>query len=271
MNILIKGVLFVLCSSMALVSCSGDDEEEESKPTPAFIVNKANFPDGNFRQAVINITGVKENGEVFPETVTRINEMNVSKLGITNMKGIELFTSLEILNCSHNHLTTFDISSCPRLKVLNCSDNQLTALDISQNRFNLTELNCENNQLTTLDVSMNKNLTTLNCNNNRLTTFWAPSVKWLDCQFQTLELPLTLLPSGKHGLQLSDDAIIERISGIEGTNAIGELLIVPDEYKAIEKVDNHPFLVVYEQATQIKYRYDTSNMPMFVTITIVPK
>lgn len=70
------------------------------------------------------------------------------------------------LECSHNHLTSLDVSKCTELKKLECYVNDLTALDVSKNTA-LTDLNCSSNQFTFLDVSKNTALKKLVCSHSR--------------------------------------------------------------------------------------------------------
>ena len=78
-------------------------------------------------------------------------------------------TALKMLHCYSNQLTSLDVSKSAKLATLNCSGNQLTALDVNKNTV-LTELHCSNNQLTALDIRKNTALTTLTCDINFLTT-----------------------------------------------------------------------------------------------------
>ncbi len=88
---------------------------------------------------------------------------------IKSLEGIAWFTSLTILDCFANQLTTLDVSQNTSLTELDCSLNQLNTLNLPQNT-SLTTLRCNENQLTTLDVSQNTSLALLRCNENQLTT-----------------------------------------------------------------------------------------------------
>jgi hypothetical protein len=67
-------------------------------------------------------------------------------------KGIEDFTSLEILKCDSNNLTGLDLSSNTALIKLECQNNLIANLDLSLNT-ELTEVLCYNNQLTRLNLT----------------------------------------------------------------------------------------------------------------------
>ena len=131
-------------------------------------INETNFPDENFR----NWLSAQEYGsdsKLSEAEIAGITSMDVQRLDIKNMQGIEFFTALTGLDCSSNQLTSLDVSKNTALTSLDCSSNQLTALDVSKNTA-LTGLNCNFNQLTALDVSNNTALTDLWCSSNQLTS-----------------------------------------------------------------------------------------------------
>ena len=130
------------------------------------VIREENFPDVNFRSYLLGqdygMDGIITDSEI--ENITRID---VSSLGISSLKGIEMFYNLLDLFCSKNQLTALDVSKNTRLTELACSDNKLTMLDVSKNML-LEILLCENNQLTTLNLSRNKALYYLRCFKNRI-------------------------------------------------------------------------------------------------------
>jgi hypothetical protein len=93
----------------------------------------------------------------------------VPNLLISDLTGIEAFTSATNLNCFMNNIATLDLSNNTALIVLNCRWNSLTTLDLSNN-VSLVDINCSHNQLTALDVSMQTNMTGLDCSENLLTS-----------------------------------------------------------------------------------------------------
>ena len=133
-------------------------------------INSTNFPDYNFRAYLYNEFGIS-----LSESERNTVEMNLGPnyfgggRNIENLKGIEYFTKLEILECLYNKITELDTSSNSELKYLTCNRNQLTQLNVSSNNA-LISLTCGDNQLTALDVSGNPNLTLLSCRNNQLTS-----------------------------------------------------------------------------------------------------
>ena len=138
-------------------------------------INEANFPDENFREFVKNYYDKDDDGVLSTEEIAAVTEMTLfdyishSKIEVSDLKGIEYFTNLELLDCHTQNLKELDLSRNTSLKALDCRENQLTTLDLSNNTA-LTSLKCDNNQLTELDLSNNTELHALFCNENQLTT-----------------------------------------------------------------------------------------------------
>ena len=129
------------------------------------------IPDANFEQALINLglDIAPINGSIPTAIINTVSSLNVSNKNITNLTGIEDFTSLTTLNCQTNQLTNLDITQNTALTDLDCGVNQLTSIDISQNTA-LTWLSCYNNLLSSLNVIQNTNLVYLFCHSNQLTS-----------------------------------------------------------------------------------------------------
>ena len=137
------------------------------EPEAGILIDAQNFTDAVFREYVRRFDS-NGNGLLSQEEIESVSEINVSKMGIQLLKGIEFFTSLRTLDCSGNKLTTLDIQGNTALLHLECSDNLLTALNVSQNK-ELTRLMCTGNQLTSLDLSANTKLLHCWCFGNQLT------------------------------------------------------------------------------------------------------
>jgi len=130
-----------------------------------------NIPDANFKAYLVGNSAINTNGD----TEIQVSEaaawpyyLDVSYFNISDLTGIEAFTSLPQLYCVDNQLTSLDVSNNTALTELHCFDNQLTSLDVS-GATALILLRCYGNQLTSLDVSQNINLTALECDHNELT------------------------------------------------------------------------------------------------------
>lgn len=131
-----------------------------------------NIPDANFKAALLANAAINTNsdGEIqCSEAAAYTGTINVIGLGISDLTGIEAFTSLTQLEVNDNSLTALDLTSNIALTWFTCTNNQLTSLNLT-GLSSLGVFNCNNNQLTNLDVSTNTALTYMECSDNQLTT-----------------------------------------------------------------------------------------------------
>ena len=237
-----------------------------------------NFPDKRF---VDNIRqyDTKTDGYLSEDELNKVTEMNLGpntiyglSRNIENLKGIEYFKKLKILDCSYNKITELDTSSNSALKNLGCNHNQLTQLIVSGNNA-LTSLSCGDNQLTALDVSSNLNLTLLSCRNNQLTSLnlsHNDKLMSLDCDNNQL----TFLDLSNN-VKLSDNAKLYKdmfkCSGnkypitIDATKRTFNLNDLPTGFN-VNKTSgwvggsvNGNTLTVNKDANEVTYTYDCGN------------
>lgn len=132
--------------------------------------NKTYVPDDHFEQALIDLGYDKGSPDnyVVTDSIKNIRILNVSNRSISDLTGIEAFTSLDSLDCSSNSLTSLSISTLKSLKKLACFSNYLSSIDITLND-SLLELNCGDNRITELNVAKNIALLVLVCDANDLT------------------------------------------------------------------------------------------------------
>ena len=124
-------------------------------------INAANFPDAIFRNYLLAQTYGKD-GYLTPTELDKVTEIDVSKKGISSLKGVENFTKLTKLVCNDNNLQELNVSTMADLENLDCSHNKLTKLDLTKNT-NLLALQCNHNQLSALNLEKNTKLVTLYC------------------------------------------------------------------------------------------------------------
>lgn len=169
---------------------------------PAVLLTFTNFataqvtliPDANFEQALIDLTIDSDgtvNGQVFTADISGVTTLNVNSKNISDLTGIEDFSSLQFLDCKdnliagsidlsmltsltsisfyNNQLSSINVTGLTNLTYLELWINQLTSLDVSSNT-NLTYLDCDQNEFTSLDVSVLTGLVTFYCNTNKLTS-----------------------------------------------------------------------------------------------------
>ena len=144
-------------------------DEDDYPGVPGIAIDATNFPDEIFRAYVRSNCDTDKDTYLSDNEIAAVTRIDVSRKSITNLKGIEYFTALTILNCINNQLTSLDVSNNTALEDLYCAGNQLTSLDVSENKA-LTYLTCGDNKLTSLDVSKNTALTYLSCHGNQLTS-----------------------------------------------------------------------------------------------------
>ena len=125
-------------------------------------IDEAHFPDPVFRQYVMDNldTKIKDN-RLSAIELNAATWVNVSGLGVKDLRGIEHLYALTALDCSNNSLTALDVSKNTELKELYCFTNAIKSLDVRKNT-ELQTLRCQSNKLTSLDLSKNTKLSYLN-------------------------------------------------------------------------------------------------------------
>ncbi len=169
-----KGTLLAAAASFGIAACIGAGLLSSAKTVQAasskatgVAINATNFPDAKFREYV-SIYDANGDKIFSSEEINYVTNIYLYDMGITSLKGIEVFTSLEHLNCTGNKITTLNISKNTKLKELFCDNCGLTSLNLNANTL-LEVLSCNNNLFTTLDLSKNTKLTYLECGNLPLT------------------------------------------------------------------------------------------------------
>ena len=85
------------------------------------------FPDANFLDFLVNSAKIDVNSDgILVETeATKPTSLKPTEKGISNLKGIELFTAITTLDCSGNQLTALDLSANTKLTAVYCYNNQI--------------------------------------------------------------------------------------------------------------------------------------------------
>lgn len=97
-------------------------------------VDEKNFPDEKFRNYISENIDTDHDGELDASELYATRRIDVSHRVILDLKGIEHFTELEVLNCSGNLLDELDLSKNENLLELYCLHNlDMKALDLSHN------------------------------------------------------------------------------------------------------------------------------------------
>ena len=148
------------------------------------------IPDPNFEKKLIalGLDSGTVDGKVLTSNIQSETSLDVSQSNISDLTGIQDFTSLTDLNCSTNALTSINVSSNVKLENLQVAKNKLTDLNISTNIL-LKYLYCSNNLLTSIDVSSNVKLESLLIANNQLASLNVSTnilLKYLYCAINKL-------------------------------------------------------------------------------------
>ena len=164
---------------------------EPAKAADEVEINAANFPDEKFRSYVETNFDTDENQVLSVEEIAAVTAIDISdEKVVCDMTGVEVFTELQMLNCSKQALPVLDITELQNLKSLQANDsriqtlmlprkasglihidvssNKITDLSVISNYGQLQLLDVSGNQLVELDVSQLKELTSLNVSSNAL-------------------------------------------------------------------------------------------------------
>ena len=147
------------------IAASGNTISGES-----ITITEHTFPDAAFQKWLkdpSHISGYGADGVLTAEELANIRSIDVSNQNLTSLKGIEIFSALESLNCKNNALTALDVSQNLQLKYLHCAVNRISSLDVSGLK-ELISLNCESNHMTALDLTGCTALEIIYCRYNDL-------------------------------------------------------------------------------------------------------
>lgn len=131
------------------------------------------IPDSNFEQALIDLghdTGPTD-GTILTATANAVTgTLDLKAKGISNLTGIEAFTSITFLDLRDgNSITTLDLSALTQLEGLEAAGNGMTSIDVS-GLTKLKKLIIQKNKLTSVDLTGLTALETLYLGENDFTS-----------------------------------------------------------------------------------------------------
>lgn len=144
-------------------------QADAAVPEGYIAINEKNFPDENFRDYVAGEWDKNRDKYFSPSEIANAKWISCDNKEISNLKGIEFFTNIWLLECYYNNLTTIDLSHNKNLSYINCHHNQLKELEVSGLPL-LKTFYCGQNKLQSIDVSKNKQLKDFSCTENPLNT-----------------------------------------------------------------------------------------------------
>ncbi|MBR5633965.1 MAG: hypothetical protein IKW78_02125 [Prevotella sp.] len=84
--------------------------KKKTVPMSGIFLNAENFPDANFRKALVSILEISEGDEITIAKIAATYVLRISSKSIADLTGIEHFTALTTLYCWSNQLTSLDVS-----------------------------------------------------------------------------------------------------------------------------------------------------------------
>jgi Leucine-rich repeat (LRR) protein len=263
------------------------------------------IPDPNFEQALIDLDHDDViDGQILTSNVSGLDSLEIQDpIGfgpISDLTGLQDFTSLKYLNVSGNQLSTYDFSSNLNLKFLDIGYCQISNVDISQNVL-LETLIVRLNGLISIDVSNNQNLKVLITENNenldQIDVSQNPLLEKLNCYSNSLSNLILLNNQQLKELNFRDNSIsnidLSQNSNLEILNvsdnpislidfiSLPNLNVVLADFTLLQEVvinseildnlflNDNPYLncVNIKGCTNL-YSFETNNTPSLICIEV---
>ena len=109
-------------------------------PVPGIALNDTTFPDAVFRGYIAENADTDKDSLLSESEIAGVTGLDVSGMGIQDLRGIGYFTALESLDCSDNELTSLDLSANTALQTLNAGGNRLDIELDENNAFDVSTL-----------------------------------------------------------------------------------------------------------------------------------
>ena len=109
-------------------------------PVPGIALNDTTFPDAVFRGYIAENADTDKDGLLSESEIAGVTGIDVSGMGIRDLRGIGYFTALQSLDCSDNELTSLDLSANTALQTLNAGGNRLDIVLDEDNVFDVSSL-----------------------------------------------------------------------------------------------------------------------------------
>lgn len=179
------------------VDDASEFQSDAAEATAAVAVNATNFPDAKFRQYILDNIDTDKNNELSASEISAVTKIDVTGLGIANLKGVERFTSLTELYASGNKLKTVDLTKNTKLTGINLSKNSLTG---------------------TLNLSKCTKLQTVKYSNNSLTKVTMPARKYLKNLDYVDASYNKFTTQANAGLNIGDSDALPNLSEVNASN-----------------------------------------------------
>jgi len=133
-----------------------------------FSYSQTYLPDDVFEQYLIDqgYDTVLDN-YVPTANIASLTTLDLNGTNVTDLKGLEDFTALTVLDISSTLIVNLDVNANTALTYLDANDTSITSLDLSTNT-NLSILYVDNTYLNSLDLSTNSALTILDISDSSI-------------------------------------------------------------------------------------------------------
>ena len=156
----------------------GSEFQADAAKAADLAVSSTNFPDAKFRKYVLDNLDTNGDKKLSDTEIKAVTKLDVSGLGIANLKGVEKFTALTELNASGNKLKAVDVT---KLEIVIYSNNSLTKVTMPNKKYlkNLDYIDASYNKFTTqanagLNIGNSDilvNLSQIDASHNAITSF----------------------------------------------------------------------------------------------------
>lgn len=217
------------------------------------------IPDPFFEQYLVDegIDATPNDGRVLTSALVGVTTVNVERLFINGMEGIQDFVDLEVLNVNQINLGTIDLSQNLKLRELHARACSLNALNLVNNT-ELEILDLYGNGISDLNLEFNTKLQSVDVSSNPLASLFLlnhPDLNTLDVSDSDIRY-LIVEGTALTSLDLSFNSLLEEVS-IRYNNISN--LVLPANDSPLTKLE-----VVGESLTA----FDVENRTNLVDLTI---
>ena len=156
-------------------------------------------------QYLLSLYDSDADGKLVNEEAEAVETISVCADGITTLDGVQYFRNLKSLDCCgsvwNGSLASLALNQNTSLDVLKCSYNQLTSISLPSS---LIEMECRFNKFQTLDLSGVPHLKRLDCFGNRLENLDLSGLPELESLTAGMNSFRTLDVSGNPNLKVLD-------------------------------------------------------------------
>ena len=227
-----------------------------SRASGDVVINETNFPDLMFRLYVKEtFDNSPRDNKLSSSEIEAAKSIIILNNTISDMKGIEFFSSLEKLETRHGDFTELDLSNNSKLREVTSQYGKLEKIDLS-GCADLERLSLAQNKIAFIDLSYNTKLKEAELNNNELTSVnvnGCEALERLDLYTNKLtEIDLTantslvILDCGNNGFVKMD---------ITNNKGLSELWIDNNPLEEIDISNNGNILDAYQNGKEIDQVY----------------